>query len=55
MVEKQNTYKLFVRKPEGKRSLWRPRHAWVDNIKVDLGEIEWGVIDWIGLAQGRNK
>jgi hypothetical protein len=38
-----------------KRPLGRPRHWWVDNIKMDLLEIDWGGVDWIGLAQDRNK
>jgi hypothetical protein len=53
--EKRNAYRLFVGKPEGKRPLGRPRHRWVDNIKMDLLEIGWGSVDWIGLAQDRNK
>jgi hypothetical protein len=40
MVEKRNAYTLFVGKPEGNRSLGRPRHRWVDNIWMDLGEME---------------
>jgi hypothetical protein len=36
MGEKQNTYRIFVGKPEGKRALRRPRHRWVDNSKMDL-------------------
>jgi hypothetical protein len=40
-----------VGKPEGKRSLGRPRRRWVDNIEMDLLEIGWGGVDWIGLAQ----
>jgi hypothetical protein len=40
-----------VGKPEGKRPLGRPRCRWVDNIKMDLGEVGWGDVDWIGLAQ----
>jgi hypothetical protein len=44
-----------VGKPEAKRSLGRPRRRWVDNIKMDLGEIGWGDVDWIGLAQDRNR
>jgi hypothetical protein len=51
MGEKRNAYGLLVRKPEGKRPLGRPRRRWVDNIRVDLGEVGWGVVDWIGLAQ----
>jgi hypothetical protein len=44
-----------VGNPEGKKPLGRPSHRWVDNIKMDLGEIEWGGMDWIGLAQDRDK
>jgi hypothetical protein len=53
--EKKNAYRLLVRKPEGKRQLGRPRHRWVDNVRMDLGEVGWGVVDWIGLAQDRNR
>jgi hypothetical protein len=41
-----------VEKLEGKRPLGRPRHRWVDNIKMDLRDIEWGGMDWMDLAQG---
>jgi hypothetical protein len=44
-----------VGKPEGERPLGRPRRRWVDNIKIDLLEIGWGGVDWIGLAQDRDK
>jgi hypothetical protein len=50
MGEKQNTCGLFIGGSEGKRQLGRPRHMWVDNIKMDLGEIGWGGVNWIGLA-----
>jgi hypothetical protein len=54
--EKRNGYKLLVGKPEGKRRpLGRPRHRWVDNIRMDLGEVGWGGVDWIGLANDRNR
>jgi hypothetical protein len=43
--EKRNTYRLLVGKPEGKRPLGRPRCRWVDNVKMNLGETEWGGID----------
>jgi hypothetical protein len=46
---------LLAGKPEGKRPLGRPRRRWVDNIKMDLLEIGWGGVDWIGLAQDRDK
>jgi hypothetical protein len=44
-----------VRKPEGKRPLGRARHRWMNNIRMDLGEVRWGDMDWIGLAQNRNR
>jgi hypothetical protein len=55
MGEKRNAYRLLVGKPEGKRSLGRSRRRWVDNIMMDLGEVGWGDVDWIGLAQDRNR
>jgi hypothetical protein len=48
---KRNTYRFLV----GKRSLGRPKRRWVDNIRMDLGEMGWGDVDWIGLAQDRNR
>jgi hypothetical protein len=51
--EKRNAYRIFVGKPEGKRPLGTSRCRWVDNIKTDLREIEWGDMDWIDLAQWR--
>jgi hypothetical protein len=41
--------------PEGRRSLGRPRRKWVDNIRIHVGEVGWGDVDWIGLAKDRNK
>jgi hypothetical protein len=55
MGEKRNAYRLLVRKPEGKAPLGRPRSMWVDNINMDLGEVGWGDVDWIGLAKDRNR
>jgi hypothetical protein len=55
MGEKRNAYRLLVRKPEGKRPLGRPRRRWVENIRMDLGEVRWGDVDWIGLAKDRNR
>jgi hypothetical protein len=43
--EKKKAYGLFVGKPEGKRPLGRPRRRWVDNIRMDLGEVGWGDVD----------
>jgi hypothetical protein len=53
--EKRNSYRLLVGKREGKRPLWRPRPRWADNIKIYLLDIGWGSVDWIGLAQDRDK
>jgi hypothetical protein len=50
MGEKRNAYRLLVGKPEGRMSLGRPRRRWVDNIMMDLLELGWGDVDWIGLA-----
>jgi hypothetical protein len=55
MGEKRNAYRLLVRKPEGKRPIGRPRRRWVDNIRMDLGEVGWGDVDWIFLAKDRNR
>jgi hypothetical protein len=55
MGEKGNANRLLVGKPAGKRPLRRPRRRWVDNIRMDLGEVGWGDVDWIDLAQGRNR
>jgi hypothetical protein len=52
---KRNAYRLSVRKPEGKKPLGRPRRRGVDNIRMDLGEVGWDDVDWIGLAKDRNK
>jgi hypothetical protein len=55
MVEKRNAYRLLVGKPEGKSLLGRPRRRWVDNSRMDLGKVGWGGVDWIGLAQDKNR
>jgi hypothetical protein len=49
MAEK-NTYRLLVEKPEGRRPLGGPRLRWVGNIRMDLLEVGWGDVDWIGLV-----
>jgi hypothetical protein len=54
MGEEMNVYRLLVGKPEGKRPLGRLRRRWVDNIKMDLLEIGWGDVDWIGLTQDKD-
>jgi hypothetical protein len=50
MVEKANSYRIVVRKPEGKRPLGRPRRRWMENIKIDLRVIGWDGMDCIDLA-----
>jgi hypothetical protein len=55
MGEKRNACRLLVGKPEGRRLLGRPRLMWVDNIRMDLGEVGWGDVNWIGLAKDRNR
>jgi hypothetical protein len=55
MGEKRNAYRLLVGKPEGKRPLGRSRRRWMDNIMMDLGKVGWGYVDWIDLAQDRNR
>jgi hypothetical protein len=53
--EKRNAYRLLVGKPEGKRPLGRPRRRWMDNIRMDIREVEWVDVGWIGLAKDRNR
>jgi hypothetical protein len=53
--KKRNACRVLVGKPEGKRLLARPRRRWEDNIKIDLGKIGWGSMDWIHVAQYRDQ
>jgi hypothetical protein len=55
MGEGEGIYRVLVGKPEGKRPLRRPRCRWEDNIKMDLQEVECGGMDWIWLAQDRDR
>ena len=55
MGEERGAYKVLVGKPEGKRSLGRPRLRWVDNIRMDLQEVGSVYVDWIGLPQDRDR
>jgi hypothetical protein len=56
MGERRGVYRIFfVRKPEGKRLFWRPRRRWEVNIKVELREMGCGSMDWIDLAQDRDR
>ena len=55
MGEGRDVYRFLVGKPEGKRPLGRPRRRWEDNIKMDLQELGGGCVDWIELAQDRDR
>ena len=55
MGEERGMYRVLVWKPEGRRPLGRPRRRWVDNIRTDLHEVGCGYVDWIGLAQGKDR
>jgi len=53
--ERRGVYRVLVGKPEGKRPLGRPRRSWEDNIKMGLQEVGCGVMDWVELAQDRDR
>jgi len=53
MGKEREVYRFLVGKPEGRRPLGR--HRWVDNIRMDLQEVGYGYMDWIGLAQERDR
>jgi hypothetical protein len=55
MGERRGVYRVLVGKPEGKRPFARPRRRWEDNIKMDLQEVGCGGIDWIDVAQDRDR
>jgi hypothetical protein len=55
MGEERKVYKVLIGKPEGKRPLGRPRHRWEDGIRMDLREIGLACVDWIRLAQDRDR
>jgi hypothetical protein len=55
MGKDRNVYGVLMGKPEGKRPLGRPRRRWEDGIRMDLREISWGSVDWIQLAQNRDR
>jgi len=55
MGEGRGMYRVLVGKPEGKRPLGRPRRRWDDNIKTDLQEVGFGSMDWIQVAQDRDR
>jgi hypothetical protein len=55
MGEVRGAYNILVGRSEGRRPLGSPRHRWEDNIKMDLREIGFGNVDWIHLAQDRDR
>jgi len=55
MAERRGVYRVLVGKPEGKRPLGRRWCRWEDNIKMDLQEVGCGVMDWMELAQDRDR
>jgi hypothetical protein len=55
MGERRGAYRALVGKPEVRRPLGRPRRRWEDNIEMDLREVGWGGMDWINLAQDRDR
>ena len=55
MGEERGAYRVLVGKPKGKRPLGRPGRRWVDHIRMDLQEVGCGYVDWIGLAQDRDR
>ena len=54
-VEERGVYRVLVGKPEGRRPPGRPRRRWVDNIRMYLQEVGCVYMDWIGLAQDRDR
>ena len=55
MGEERGVYRVLLGETGGKEPLGRPRRRWVDNIKMDLQEVGCGYVDWIGLAQNRDR
>ena len=55
MSEERGVYRVLLGNPEGRRTLGRPRRRWVDNNRMDLQEVGYGYMDWIGLAQDRDR
>jgi hypothetical protein len=55
MGEGRGAYRVLVGRPEGRRPLGRLRRRWEDNIQMDLQKVEWGCMDWIDMAQDRDR
>jgi len=54
-VERGGAYRVLVGKPERRRPLGRHRHRWKDNIKMGLQGVDWGDMNWMDLAQDRDR
>jgi hypothetical protein len=55
MGERRGAYRILVGRPKGRRPLGRPRRRWEGNIKINLQEVGWGCMDWIDMAQDRDR
>ena len=55
MGEERGVYRVVVGKPEGRSPMGRPKRRWANNIRTDLQEVGWVYMDWIGLAQDRDR
>jgi hypothetical protein len=55
MWKRRGAYRVLVKKPEGRRTLGRPRHKWENNIKMYLREVGWGSMHWINLVEDRDS
>jgi hypothetical protein len=55
MGEGRGAYRILVGRPEGRRPLGTPRHGWEVNIKMDLQDVGWGCMEWIDMAQDRDR
>jgi hypothetical protein len=55
MGEERVAYRILMGRPEGRRPVGRPRRRWEDNIKTDLQEVGWGGMNWIELAEDRDR
>jgi len=53
--EKRGVYRFLLGKPEGRRPVGGPRRRWTDNIRMDLQEVGCGYMNWIGMAQDRDR
>jgi len=55
MGESRDVYRVLMGNPKGRRPLGRLGRRWQDNIKIDLQEVGWGSMDWIDLAEDRDR